>query len=195
MLTPSHLIITAAVRKRFRHLPLPTSALLIGSVAPDLALTLLSLGGTWYYQNIVGLTDRETFRHMYDTMFFRDPVWISLHNLLHSPTMLLIGLAATWRWRWRLATIRRWIFWFLLACLGHTALDIPTHHDDGPLLFWPFEWTIRFPSPISYWDRRYYGEQFAVFELILGAVLLLYLVGPIMVRGVRRLTGRAQPSE
>lgn len=195
MQTPSHLIMTAALRKRFSAAPIPTSGFLLGAVAPDIALVLLSIGGGLYYRYAVGLSARATFRHIYDTMYFKDPIWISLHNMLHSPLLLLVGLLALWRFRWSRGTWRQWSFWFLVACMFHSLVDVLTHYDDGPLLFFPLNWTIRFASPVSYWDRRHYGEEFALFELTLNTLLLGYLVLPVIWRGLRARWNRRSPAD
>ena len=150
MNTPSHLIMTAALRKRSRRAPIPTVAFLLGSVTPDIALFLLSIGSAFYYRSIVGLSPERTFRHMYDTMYFENPVWIAGHNVLHAPVLLLAALAVLWPYRRNPRGPGRPLFWFLVACLFHSAVDIATHIDDGPLLFFPFDWTTRFHSPVSY---------------------------------------------
>jgi hypothetical protein len=41
-------------------------------------------------------------------------------------------------------------------------------------VFYPLNWYYRFPSPVSYWDRRHYGDIFRVFENTLDAAILLY---------------------
>lgn len=157
----------------------------------DLPLYGLSIGSAIYYHYIVGLSTETTFRHIYGTMYFKNPGWIAAHNLLHSPTLLLIGLTVLWPYRRTLLNRRRWLFWFLVACLLHTAIDVVTHVDDGPVLFFPFDWTTRFHSRVSYWDRRYYGAQFAMFELALDLVLLVYLLpGPVRRWKRRRSAGR-----
>jgi hypothetical protein len=179
MNTPSHLLINAALRKGLRsRVVIPGGPFLWGSVAPDLPLYLLSIGGLIYYPAVYGWTREQAARHMFDTLYFNDPFWIAAHNTLHSPTMLLLLLAALWPARARGIKGSTTLWWFLVGCLVHTAVDIPCHVDDGPLLFFPFNWTIRYHSPVSYWDPRYYGTQFAVFELTLDLVLLLYLLLP-----------------
>ncbi len=191
MTTPSHLIMTAALRKRARRVPIPTLAFLLGSVVPDLPLTLLSLGGSLYYRTVAGLSPEAAFRHMYGTMYFKDPGWIAAHNLLHSPTLLVVALVLLRPYRRAIQGRRRSYFWFLVACLLHSAVDIVTHVDDGPLLFFPLNWTFRFSSPVSYWDHHYYGAQFAVFELVFDLWLLAYLwAGPIT-RWLRRRLPRS----
>ena len=67
-------------------------------------------------------------------------------------------------------------------CLFHFAVDLPTHHDDGSFPFFPFNWTYRFYSPISYWDPNRMGREFRWFELGLNVILLSF----ITVRFVRR---------
>ena len=84
-------------------------------------------------------------------------------------------------------TRRNWIFWLAAGCLVHTALDIPTHVTDGPLLLFPFEWSLRFRSPLSYWDSAYFGREFTMFELLLNVALLAYLFGPGLWGRLRRV--------
>ena len=193
MNTPSHFLMTAALRRAWKRQPPPASACLLGSVAPDIALYLLSLGGALHFRYLLGWSAEATWRHLFDTLYFHNPFWIAAHNSLHSPTVLLIALLALWRVQSLREALRRWLLWFLTACLLHSIVDVLTHVDDGPLLFFPFEWTIRFGSPVSYWDSRHYGAQFAVFELTLDACLLAYLCLPPLWRLARaRLLRGAQ---
>lgn len=190
MNTPSHLIITAAIQKRMRGGSILKSAVLWGSVAPDIPLYLLTLGSWIHLCWIRGWEPGLAFRYMFEIQFFRDPVWIVSHNVLHSPTVLGLGLGLIWRLRHRIPKVAAWLFWFLMACLLHTLIDIPVHVDDGPLLFFPFEWTIRFRSAISYWDPRYYGVQFAIVELGLNLILVIDLFGVQIGKAIGWLMGR-----
>ena len=79
-------------------------------------------------------------------------------------------VAENWRTRWG-----EGLFWFGVACTIHTVIDILVHHNDGPLLLFPFEWNLRFMSPVSYWDRDYYGIPFTIFEHALLIVMLVML--------------------
>jgi hypothetical protein len=182
MNTPSHLIINASLAKRFGQLPITKPAWLVGSVAPDLPLYGLTLGGWIYYHLILGWQTRDALRFMFHDLFFTDPFWISCHNLLHSPTLLLMGLLSVWGLKQRFGVAQPRLFWFLVSCLIHTAIDIPVHVDDGPLLFFPFNWSIRFYGPVSYWDDQHFGREVSLVELILNGALLAYLIIP----GVRR---------
>lgn len=186
MNTPSHFLMTAALERALPRVPIVTSAFLLGSVAPDLALWLLSIGGAIYYHGILGWSVADTARMMFDYLYFQNPVWIAAHNLLHSPILLMLGLALTWRSRRNIGSLSRWLFWFFLACLFHSIVDIFTHVDDGPLLLFPLNWTTRFHSPVSYWDDRYYGKEFQQFEQLLNVVLLIYWGSPFLYRSIRR---------
>ena len=193
MNTPSHFLMTAALRRAWKKQP-PASACLLGSVAPDAALYLLSLGGALHFRYLLGWSAEATWRQLFDVLYFHNPFWIAAHNLLHSPTVLIIGLVVLWGFEGLAPAPRRWLRWFLAACLLHSFVDVLTHVDDGPLLFFPFEWTLRFESPVSYWDSRHYGTQFAVFELTLDAFLLAYLCLPPLWRLARARLARAPQS-
>jgi hypothetical protein len=186
MLTPSHFLMTAALDKGLPRIPIVKSAFLLGSVAPDLPLWLLSIGSLIYYHYILGWSVAHTFRLVYGELFFHNPFWIASHNFLHSPVLLILGLVLVWRKRRCIGSIKRWLFWFFVACLLHTGVDILTHVDDGPLLFFPLDWTTRFHSAVSYWDYRYHGREFSVFERVLDGVFLVYLLWRPICRAVRR---------
>ncbi|MDH3604027.1 MAG: zinc dependent phospholipase C family protein [Candidatus Tectomicrobia bacterium] len=196
MNTPSHWLMTAGLRK-YLQWPLPGAAVLWGSIAPDIPLYMLSFGGMFYYRTLLGWSDTQTFHHLFDDLYFHHPFWIASHNLLHSPTLLLLGLIVLWRWRHSASQVVSWLMWFLLACLLHSVVDILTHVDDGPVLFFPFEWTIRFQSPVSYWDSNHYGTQFSRFEVALDLLLVFYLSGPRVWRWIstRRANMIAEPPQ
>jgi hypothetical protein len=176
---------TAALRQALKQQPIATGAFLFGSVAPDMALYVLSIGATIYYRKLLGWSAEATWHYIFGTLYFHHPFWIAAHNLLHSPTLLLPAVLLLWRFCARQGTRQHGWYWFLVACLLHSVVDIFTHVDDGPVLFFPFEWHLRFHSPVSYWDSRHYGATFAVFELVLDALLLGYLVLPRLWRWLR----------
>ena len=178
MYTPSHLIMTAALRKAVGADRVPRGAALIGSVAPDLPLLVLSLAAPLYFIYRQGWTAREAAQRMFGHLYFNDPWWIAAHNLLSSPTSCLIGLVVCGLLARRGGKRARWWAWFLAACLLHSFVDVLTHHDDGPLLWFPFDWRARFFSPVSYWDPRYYARQFAAFEIGFDIVMLAYVFWP-----------------
>lgn len=178
MQTYSHAIFNATIGKQLerRGVRPMYAALVIGSLVPDLPLTVLTIA--FVQQNGgFGQTPNEMFGAAYDNMYFNDPVWITGHSLFHSPPMILLWLLLGWFVGWKLRQgWGKWFFWFAVGNALHSALDIVTHHNDGPLLFYPFDWTARFSSPISYWDPNYYGAYVSSVEHGLNLLFLGYFI-------------------
>lgn len=163
--------------------PLHSKLFLFGSVAPDLPLILLfficllidlSKGNRLDPSNEAARA-QSYVGYLFEYAFFHE-WWVKLpHNLFHAPFLVLVYIALGY-WAWRRGW--RWgagLFWFGVACAFHTAIDIPLHTNDGPLVFFPFDWETRFHSPVSYWDPDYYGRQFGIFEHLLLLASLIYL--------------------
>lgn len=178
MQTYSHLILTAAlnhVLKDKADIPIHSTAFLFGSFAPDVALGLLSAG--FVIDRRLKKLDQIWCGDEFNAIFFNDPRWILSHNLLHAPLLLLLltvtgayvgaRLRQTWGWS---------LFWFALGCAFHSSLDLLTHHDDGPLIWFPFDWKTRFQSRFSYWDRQHGAALFAPLEHLLDLALLVYFM-------------------
>jgi len=192
MMTTTHVLMaaTAGVALKRQGRSLPMKWLVFGGVAPDLALLVLT-GGYMVALQQGWLPGERLFGPLYDTLYFTNPIWIAGYNLLHAPLVIaaLIG-AGVWAVR-RGALWGAAMLWFGVGCALHTAGDIPVHHNDGPLLLFPFEWSVRFYSPVSYWHPDYYAAQFGVFETLLVVAMLAYLLIPPLLRWVRRV---AQPT-
>ncbi len=194
MQTYSHLIITAIINRRLKQReaqtglttlpPVRTGALMWGSIVPDLPLIAMGVTLAIYDALTQANVDpsSEAFRQqsmlgrLFDDWFFNSPWVIAPHNLFHSPTLDMLYIAvAYWLWRVKGYAWSAWFFWLSCAALLHTLIDIPLHYDDGPLLLFPFNWEIRFFSPVSYWDPRRYGVQFAILEHLFVLLLSSYL--------------------
>ena len=184
MNTPTHLVINWSLA-RGSGVDYPLSAVLLGSVAPDLPLYGLSIGGGLYYRFVRGMSVSETAHKLWDELYFHDPWWISLHNVLHSPLVLVTVLAGLWLWLGSSGFLGSWFSWFFLSCLAHTLVDIPVHHNDGPLLLWPLDWRTRFNSPVSYWHPAHYGVPCMIFE----ACLFLWLAARLALPVIRQWFG------
>lgn len=176
MNTPTHLVINWSLARSSGQ-AYPLSAVLLGSVAPDVPLYLLSLGGGLYYSWWKGMPAAEAAEKIWGDLYFNDPWWISLHNVLHSPLVLVAVLSGLWLCFGRADFLSHWATWFFLSCLAHTLVDIPVHHNDGPLLLWPLDWQTRFGSPVSYWHPGYYGIPCMIFE----AGLFIWLTARLIV--------------
>jgi len=185
--SPSHFLINAALRRgtRSRHALLRTP-FLIGAILPDVPLAVLSIGTYLRARLDGGLDTGAVMRDAFDERYFREPLWIAAHNLFHAPLLLAVALVLLWRQRHRHASRLRWAFWLFAGYAVHTLIDLATHYDDGPVIFVPFEWTIRLHSPVSYWDRRHFGNQFFVFEVGLDIALIAYLAWPSIRRWLTR---------
>ena len=158
MNTPSHMLIGAAVFAR-PLAPATLIAALAGGLAPDLPMFAMVLWAT----RVVGVPEHEVF----STLFFSE-TWQSVFAIDHSFFIWggLLGLAV-----WRRQIILRA---FAGAGLLHALADFLTHHDDARRQFWPVsDWVFR--SPVSYWDARFYGDIFGVFEVALVLTLTALL--------------------
>lgn len=186
MQTYSHLLMTAVLNHGLKShgIPVHTKALLLGSFMPDVSLFGLTLGYFVYrhWFDPAG-SGEHIFGPRYDNLYFHNPFWITGHNLLHAP--VLISLMALVGYYAGLRRQKKWgaaLFWFAVACGFHTLVDIFTHHDDGPLLFFPFDWSYRFSAPVSYWDSRHGGRIFAPLEQALDLAILVYFAVTRLVR-------------
>ena len=158
MNTPSHMLIGAAIFAR-PLAPATLIAALAGGLAPDLLMFAMVLWAT----RVVGVPEHEVF----STLFFSE-TWQSVFAIDHSFFIWggLLGLAV-----WRRQIILRA---FAGAGLLHALADFLTHHDDARRQFWPVsDWVFR--SPVSYWDARFYGNAFGLFEVALVVTLAAFL--------------------
>ena len=182
MNTPSHYLITATIARLFKipeRYRLPFPALVWGSLAPDIALYLLSAGAAIWFPFVKGWSIGNSLDYAFDTLFFENMWWMILHNVMQAPLILLVGIGVALficrQQGWN-SPLGRWLLAFFLAALLHTVLDILTHHDDGPLLLFPFNYMVRFVSPVSYWDSNHYGNIFFPIEIALNILCMGYLI-------------------
>lgn len=179
MRTHTHLLVTAALGRQLqrRGTAVDMKAFLTGAVLPDIPLTALSLG----YKAVTSLrrsrADAATaasdrFNIGCGELFNSNPYWIVSYNLLHAPLVIGLLLLVSDQGQQR---DQRWahpLRWLALGFALHSAADIPTHHDDGPLPLFPLNWRYRFRSPISYWDSTHHGQLVTVLEAGLDALIV-----------------------
>ena len=177
MQTYSHGLMTAVLQPHLRHQAIPQqqSALLAGSVVPDLPLGLLTLGyllDRRYFRPY--LPDKNRCSPAFNDLYFHNPWWIAACNSLHAPLpiflLLLVG------YLYRRTSWGQKLFWFAVGCGLHAAVDIATHVDDGPVLLFPFNWRYRHRGPVSYWDERHGGRLFWWLEHLLDLLLIGHLL-------------------
>jgi len=183
--------------------PLRSGWLLFGSVLPDIPLILLFFGtltadllqGNVLDPGNENAASQSYTGYLFDYAFFHDP-WVKLtHNLFHAPLLILFYIIVGY-WIWKRG--KAWgaaLFWLGAACALHTAIDIPVHYNDGPLIFFPFDWNTRFYSPISYWEQGRGGVWFTIFEHLLLLCMLIYLsIGWWQKRRARQQITNAAPT-
>lgn len=178
MQTYTHILLTAVIQRQLQRRGIATErqALLVGAFAPDVPLTLISIGYVLDRRFIRRhLPDKTRCSPTYNELYFNNPWWIAAHNSLHAPLPVLalglLGIVAR-RQGWA-----RPLFWFAASCGLHTAVDIVTHADDGPVLLFPLDWHTRFRAPLSYWDPKYGGRLFRIWEHLLDLLLIAVLIG------------------
>ena len=177
MITTSHAVINSLVAHRTgvrtRLDPPARLAFVLGGIAPDLALYALNLGALVYYPLADGVSIGEAHQRAMADLYFNSAWWIVGHSLLHAPMILpafIVGASVMkppWRQRVRL---------FAAGALLHSMIDVVVHHDDGPLVFFPVSWSIRFASPVSYWDPDHYGWLMRPIDLSITAAGTVWLV-------------------
>jgi hypothetical protein len=190
MHTYTHFIMTAALTKLDQKVPWlpPLNVLyfLFGSVLPDIPLMTLAIGYTLYRYWYDPMGPGEfIFDTTFDTLYFSNPLWIIGHNLFHSPLLIMVyGAVGMWGWQQG----KKWgagLFWLAMACGIHAFVDIISHVEDGPLLFFPFHWSFRFRAPFSYWDSRYGATIVAPLEYGMHMLLTAWVLLSLLLRKIR----------
>jgi membrane-bound metal-dependent hydrolase YbcI (DUF457 family) len=178
MQTYSHFLVTVLGQKKLkqRSLMVHPVALLVGSVLPDLPFTLLTAVYMVYYIWFAPLpvTGQSVMEYRHFDSYFNDPVWIASHNLFHAPLILAALAAIGWFGSKRDQDWGAILFWFAIGARFHSLIDIFTHHNDGPLLLFPLNWSLRFISPVSFGHPDHYGHIFAPLEHLLDLGILAY---------------------
>lgn len=176
MQTYSHLILTAVLGQRIRHRTGhdPGLPFVVGSVLPDVPLGVLSLAygvdRRWVRPH---LPDKTRCGPTYNRLYFTNRWWIALTSLFHAPFLLLVYALLGYGAMQRGKGWGRSLLWLAAGCGLHTALDMVTHVDDGPVLGFPFDWQRRWAGPVSYWDEKHRGREFRLFEHLLDIGLII----------------------
>ena len=161
MITTTHAVINAVIahRSRGRSAGVFAStssrrAFVVGGVAPDLALYVLSAAALIYYPLADGLSFSDAHQRAMEDLFFNSTWWIVGHNTLHAPIVLAVLLLGGWTLR---SPLRDRVQAFAAGAGLHSVIDVLTHHDDGPLVLFPFSLSVRLSSPVSYWNPDHFG--------------------------------------
>jgi len=165
MRTFSHALITIAAVSPLGLKRSNINAALAGSIIPDMALYILTL-----YTMLSSPSFDIGMQRMHDN-YANNMLWISAH--IHS--LVVLGLLAFIGYLYRRRLWAQSLLWFSAGAMLHTFIDIFTHAGDGPRFLFPLS-TLKFDSPISYWDSLYFGRQFTVFEYLLDSLIICALL-------------------
>lgn len=173
MITTTHIVTNALVARRWPRKLASPKAFIVGGLAPDVGLLVMTAGAAIVLPRTRGFTLGEAMRYSFDELFFNSKPWIAAANVLHSPVVVGAMLLAT---KSASGIAGRRVNSFALGAALHIAMDIPVHVDDGPVLLWPLNWSYRFEAPFSYYDADHYGQWIAPVDMaitVLGGAYLL----------------------
>lgn len=182
MQTYSHIILANAINHFTQNnstIPIHSKAFLLGSFVPDIALGILT--ASFLIDRRLKKEEAVWCGDEFNKTYFSDPLWIVSHNLLHAPFLIVLMIVLGYYMGSKYDKVWGWsLLWFGIGCSFHSIIDIGTHHNDGPLVFFPFDWQKRFSSPVSYWDRNHGATLFSPLEHFLDFILLLNMVREIL---------------
>jgi len=176
MITTTHVVVNALAVKipTLKKVISKPKAFIFGGLAPDMFLYIASIVMFSYYSLTTNLATDEIFDYIYNDLFFNNIYWLIGQNILHAP-FVLIGLYFAAK---KFKKYKHVLQSFALGAGLHTVIDVFTHHNDGPLVLFPFNLSYRFSSPISYWDPAHYGNILAPIDLtitVVGGLILVIL--------------------
>lgn len=170
MKSPTHFLIGHCCARALRWQGRDARLLIVGACVPDLPIILCWPAIGIYTVMTGGAFDLARFRMITDGLYFSDSILSGLHNLLHSPVSLGFLFLVAGILFPASAIYRRAVMIVLAGALTHSLVDIVSHVEDGPLVLWPLENTIRIRGPVSHWDPAYGGIWVSGIEIV-GAVV------------------------
>lgn len=150
MKTPTHGLAGYAFARALGWTGAKRRCAVIGAVIPDVPVILAGAVAATETLMETGSFGFAHFKAQMDRLYFFDPVLIFGHNFLHAP--LNLALLAALATLFLDARRRSPVLAFLAGAASHSIIDILSHVEDGPLLFWPLDLQIRFAGPFSHWE-------------------------------------------
>jgi hypothetical protein len=178
MNTQTHIIMGAALFGG--RIPKYAWAGALGGVVPDIPM-LVIVGAFKTY----GVHDIVIFGFLYWQNWWQLTNAIA-HNFWLWGGLLLLSVVLRERRSLGTSAIDNWLLAiiFSASALLHTTIDFLCHREDAHMSFWPVtRW--KFLSPVSYYDPRFFGHYFSLFEAGLGLVLALILMTRFPGKAVR----------
>jgi len=183
MMTQTHSLIAATLFASPERSVRQNSAILLGSLVPDLAIYIL-----YFWSKFKKIPEQTLWQDVY----FTEPMLTitAIGNSLPLYASLLLAcicIIVVQNKHTQLhshSTSNKTHYWsavtnsatalFTLAAMTHLLGDFPVHAKDAHPHFWPIS-NWKFESPISYWDQNHHGQVFSVIEAIFGIVLSVIL--------------------
>lgn len=157
MNTPAHMMLNLGLLGR-RQTPTHQVAVLVGAALSDMPIFVFYL----WEKAWRAVPESVIWEHYFDAR------WQMAFDLFHSfPVAILGGVLS-------LLAKSKGVALFWASMVLHSLGDFPLHHDDAHRHFFPL-WNWRFLSPVSYWDPRFYGEIFTIFEILMVLVVGLWI--------------------
>lgn len=173
MKTPTHALLGYAVAHAMGWTSTKRYCAIVGAVMPDIPVIMAGIVSAVLTNAQNGAFAFAHFKTQMDLLYFSDPVLRVSHNFLHAP--LNLALLAALAFVFLDARRRSPVLAFLAGAASHALLDIVSHVDDGPLLFWPFDAVTRLTGPFSHWQAGRGGLIVTVAECCLFLVGLIIL--------------------
>ncbi len=171
MLTSSHILIGAAATSRPNMRPWQIFLAWAGGFAPDASIFLMVV-----YSRLVNGSGFDLWSN-YDGLYWQEPwqFYSAISNSFPLWAAVLAGGFLLYRYSSKLRPVGLAVLIFSVGYFLHISVDFVTHADDAHVQFWPFsDW--RFNSPISYYQREYYGQIVSVLEMGMGFGIVGYLI-------------------
>ena len=174
MKSPTHFLIGHCCARLLCWRGRDARLLILGACLPDLPIILCWPAIGIYTVLTGGAFNPARFKAIADGLYFSDNLLSGLHNLMHSPVslgflLLVAGILFPANAVWRRAAVI-----VLAGAMSHSLVDIISHVEDGPLVLWPLENTIRIRGAISHWDPAYGGIWVTGIEIGGAVVIVLW---------------------
>ncbi|MCP5055563.1 MAG: hypothetical protein GY937_02440 [bacterium] len=147
--TPAHVVLNLLVVGRGPGQP--WMPILAGALIPDVPILVMYA----VERGLLGTSETLVWQDRY----FASGWQLSIDAFNSLPLIALGWLLARWRGS-------RFLQLLFVSMGLHAGADFLVHHDDAHRHFLPLT-AWRFPSPVSYWDPRHFGQFFLAAELLL----------------------------
>ena len=155
MMTTTHVLVSCGLLTQ-PHNRARNWAAVLGGLLPDVPMAVLYA----YDRLFQGIPEAVIWGERYSSDTWQIPIAIS-HSIPIYAFVLAMGLLL------RSEVIKI----YAASTFLHILCDLPVHHDDAHMHFWPLShW--KFISPVSYWDSAHHGAAMSAIELLVTSMML-----------------------